>query len=628
MESFQLNKQMERILASIMEGVVALDQRGSVVYCNEHAEAMLWRRNVQPGMNIWAQLPEALGSVFHVKLEEALATGSPISFTARYEPTEQWHEVRCYPFDEGITVFLRDVSAVRLREEQLRKSRDYYLKMFEESPSLIWRADADGLCNYVNQSWLEFTGFDCESALGMGWSTAIHPDDRERFLGLRSVSIHAREPFNHEYRLAYNDGSYRWVVDYGRPFCDLDDEYAGFVGTCYDVSQRKILEEQLLHAQRMESVGTLAGGIAHDFNNILTVIIGCSEMVQNSVQGNQVASRYIGQVLEAANRAAGLTRNLLAFSRKQVVETTVVDLNSVVAGLQKLLTRIIPENISMSFESAPEKLTIMADAGQLEQVLINLVANSRDALPNGGELHIRTRSSSALFEGEDAGGSTEIPCAVLEVEDDGTGMDKGVMERIFDPFYTTKEVGKGTGLGLSMVYGIISQHHGKVEVNSLPGEGATFTIYLPLTAEAAMQKGNATSGVAMKGNETILLAEDDLLVCEANRAILEFAGYRVLTAENGRSAVDRFCENRVDLVISDVIMPIMNGIEASRKINEMRPGTPIIFTSGYAADILEREGGSNPDTRLLMKPVLPETLLRAVREALDAARSHGSRYAS
>ncbi|RII30842.1 MAG: hypothetical protein CXR30_03260 [Geobacter sp.] len=618
---------LELILASIGEGFCAMDCNGHFTYFNGVAEQILGRqRSAVLGRQIWEVFPKVVGSVFHLKYFEALETGQPVFITACYEPSGLWLEARFYPFEDGLTVFFRDVTETRAAEDRLVKAREFYLKIFEESPSLIWRSGPEGSYNYFNKSWLEFTGRTLEESINDRWGEAVHPDDREKCRSSWQASLLKREAFSIEYRLRYHDGSYRWIIDYGRPFNDLDDNFAGFVGTCYDITQRKNLEEQLLHAQRMESIGTLAGGIAHDFNNILTVIIGCSNLAQRYLDGNQEAARFVGQVIEAANRAAGLTQNLLTFSRKQLMEVAVVDLNEIVARLEKLLRRIIREDIRMEFDLCASPLKIMADAGQLEQVIINLAANSRDAMPNGGTLRISTHrdDTQVLLSCND--GEPGTGCAVLQVADSGTGMDSQTMERVFDPFYTTKDIGKGTGLGLSIAYGIISQHNGKINVNSQPASGAVFTIYLPLTDAKEQKSSPAYAEPCLRGSETILLAEDDAFVCDATRLLLKYAGYRVLTAANGQDAVSCFEEahGTIDLVLMDVIMPIMNGMEAYQKIRGMSPDIRIVFTSGYTADILDQAGVKGDGIRLLQKPVSPENLLAAVREALDAGKEEES----
>lgn len=614
-------ERMETILASIGDGFFAVDSSTRFTYFNGVAEQILGRKQADViGEQIWEILPEAAGSVFQLQFQKAMTTSQPVFFTAFYEPAGLWLEFRFYPFDDGLTAFFRNVTDVKLSDERLAHSREFYLKIFEESPSLIWRSDPDGKINYFNRRWLEFTGRALEESLEDRWQEAVHPDDIDMCRRIRQKSLQTLEPFSMEYRLRYHDASYHWIIDYGRPFNDLDDRFAGFIGTSHDISQRKNLEEQLLHAQRMESIGTLAGGIAHDFNNILTVIIGCSNMAQRYLEDNQEAEHYVSQVIEAANRAAGLTQNLLTFSRKQMLEMSAVDLNDIVESLEKLLRRIIREDINMAFDLCGSTLTIMADPGQLDQVIINLTTNALDAMPGGGRILISTRLESKKMLSLESGEQVETPCAVLEVADSGTGMDRQTVERIFDPFFTTKDIGKGTGLGLAIAYGIITQHRGRIDVKSEPGQGTVFTIYLPLTDAQGCEDTPAQFSMMNSGNETILLAEDDPFVRNATSAILEFAGYRIITAVNGQEAVASFEQfgGSIDLVLLDVIMPVMNGMDAYRRLRRIRPDIPVIFLSGYTAEILHQEGVNSDEIRLLKKPVSPGELLAAVRETLDA----------
>ncbi|RQW77497.1 MAG: response regulator [Geobacter sp.] len=379
------------------------------------------------------------------------------------------------------------------------------------------------------------------------------------------------------------------------------------------------MEAQLIHAQKMESVGTLAGGVAHDFNNILTVIIGNGSIIEMKMAPNDPLTNNVQQILAAANRAAGLTQSLLAFSRKTPIEPRPVNLNDILNKVERLLTRLLREDIEYKSALTGEELTIMADTSQMEQVVMNLATNARDAMPKGGLLRI----STAVVELDQAfisvyGYGTPGRYAALSCSDNGAGMDRETVQRVFEPFFTTKEVGKGTGLGLAIVYGIIKQHNGYINCYSEPGKGTTFRIYLPLMEPAPIEEPIIPEGTAKGGSETILVAEDDDAARKLARQILETYGYMVIEAVDGEDAVAKFIEHqkRIDLAILDVIMPKKNGKAACDEILKLRPGLKCIFTSGYAADILDEQ--DKKDLNFIPKPIIPNMLLKKIREILDS----------
>jgi signal transduction histidine kinase/CheY-like chemotaxis protein len=401
---------------------------------------------------------------------------------------------------------------------------------------------------------------------------------------------------------------------------DDGGQISGYQGIIRDVTERKKLERQLQQAQKMESIGVLAGGVAHDFNNLLTAISGYGQILQESVPADdQLLQESVEQVLKAAGRASELTRSLLAFSRKQVINPKPVRIDSLISNTSKLIQRIIGEDIEFSADFADAKLVIMADSGQIEQVLMNLAANARDAMPHGGRLSM---STGRVMVKEGSEGQYDLPApgnyALISVADSGTGIDKNSMERLFEPFYTTKEVGKGTGLGLSIVHGIIKQHEGSVLVSSEPGNGTTFKIYLPLAESRIVWDQQEISVPVAGGTETLLVAEDEEVVKGYLKRILERAGYRVIGACDGEEAVARFKEHDdISLVLSDVVMPKKNGIEILEEIRRIKPETKVLFISGYTADIMHSKGILEKDVDFITKPFLNADLLRMVRQVLD-----------
>jgi PAS domain S-box-containing protein len=387
-----------------------------------------------------------------------------------------------------------------------------------------------------------------------------------------------------------------------------------------DVTEKKKLEEQLRHAQKMEAVGTLAGGVAHDFNNILTAIIGYSSLMQMKMDENDPLRSSVNSILASTERAANLTQSLLAFSRKQIITPKHVDMNTIVRRVEKLIERLIGEDIEITQALHGEPLPIKADAGQIEQIMINLATNARDAMPQGGKLTIET---GAVELGNDYikahGYGKPGKYALLTVTDTGTGMDEKTVERIFDPFFTTKSTGKGTGLGLAIVYGIVKQHSGYISVYSEPGMGTTFKVYLPQIKAVIEHAEPVSASVPKGGTETLLVAEDDSSVRNLTTSVLQGFGYTVIEASDGVEAIQKYRDNKdtIQFLILDVIMPRKNGREAYDEIRKINPAVKALFTSGYTAEIIHKKGLLEDGVNFLSKPVSPKELLNKVKEMLD-----------
>ena len=386
-----------------------------------------------------------------------------------------------------------------------------------------------------------------------------------------------------------------------------------------DIADRKKLEEQLGHSQKMEAVGQLAGGVAHDFNNILTAIIGYGNLLRMKIGGDEKLGKYVTQILYSAERAANLTNSLLAFSRKHIINLKIVSLNEIIGRSEKLLSRLVREDIELRVLTGPD-CCIRADSMQIEQVLMNLVTNARDSMPEGGQLTISTEPITLNDEFVGTRGYGEPgPFVMISVADKGAGMDNLVQERIFEPFFTTKETGKGTGLGLSIVYGIVKQHNGYIQVSSEPGNGTTFKIYLPVIEEIGKKPEPSTIKATPRGTETVLLAEDDTVVRTLAKCVLEEFGYTVIEAVDGEDAVDKFRENidLIQLVILDVVMPKKNGKQSHDSIKMIRPGVKALFMSGYTGDILSSRGILDEKLTFVPKPLEQSVFLQKVREVLD-----------
>jgi two-component system cell cycle sensor histidine kinase/response regulator CckA len=415
-------------------------------------------------------------------------------------------------------------------------------------------------------------------------------------------------------------GAKQFVELKSYPVTDASGKVVSVIETLNDVTDKRKLEEQLRQSQKMEAIGTLAGGVAHDFNNMLTAIFGYGEIIKMAMKPDDPHHAALDQIMGAAKRAADLTQGLLAFSRKQVLNIKPTELNSVVRNVEKLLLRLIGEDVDLSTQLAGEDLIVMADAGQIEQVLMNLATNARDAMPEGGALTI----STAVIElGADFAGTLGYgkpgEHALISVSDTGCGMDAQTREKLFEPFFTTKKPGKGTGLGLAIVYGIIKQHYGNITVYSEPGKGSTFKIYLPLIAPQTEDVHAEAEPLPRGGTETILLAEDDRAVREMITSVLTHSGYRVINAADGQEAIGRFTEHAddIDLVVLDVIMPKKDGRDVYDAITPIKPDVVVLFISGYAADILQRKGIYGDGIEFVSKPVSPREILRKIRYLLD-----------
>ena len=391
-----------------------------------------------------------------------------------------------------------------------------------------------------------------------------------------------------------------------------------------DITERKALEAQLLQAQKMEAVGRLAGGVAHDFNNLLMAIMGYGELIRSSLIKDDPLYKYSEDILKASERAASLTQQLLAFSRRQVTQPQVLNLNRVAVDLEKMLGRLIGEHIHLEIVADPALGPVKADPGQINQIIMNLAINARDAMPTGGRLILTTAnidftaSHQCFSEAAPPG-----PYVKLAVSDTGSGMDAATLDHLFEPFFTTKEMGKGTGLGLPMVYGIVQQNRGCVEVESQPGQGTTFNIYLPRLESAVEAPGNRISLAAkLEGSETILVVEDE----EALRTLLcrffRLYGYNVLEARHGGEAL-LLCERHpgpIHLMVTDVVMPQMSGKELADRLAPLHPEMMVVFMSGYTDSDLSGYGAPDSSQRFISKPFRPMDLVKMVRNSLDAAR--------
>jgi len=444
----------------------------------------------------------------------------------------------------------------------------------------------------------------------------IHPEERESVKKAIEDAINRKKPYSIDHRIIRPDGVERIVHEEGEVFFDNSGNPLRMSGTVQDITDYKKLEEQLIQAQKMEAVGQLAGGIAHDFNNLLTAIIGYASIILEDLKEDDPVAVRVNHILGAAEKASNLVQNLLTFSRKQISNPRPVDLNEIIKNILNLLKRLVKEDIEFKSELSGE-LIIMADSGQIEQILMNLVTNARDAMPEGGVITIETGKimiDDLFIRTHGFGQVGEY--ALLSISDTGTGMDDKTKEKIFEPFFTTKETGKGTGLGMAMVYSIVKQHNGYINLYSELYKGTTFKIYFPLMGES-WEKDKIEHPEEIRGGvETILLAEDDNEVRTLISGVLRSAGYTVIEAVDGEEALKRFREEqeKINLMVLDIIMPKNNGIEVYKEVKRVRSDIKAILMSGYSLSIIREK---IPEDYFIPKPVRPAELLKKVREVLD-----------
>jgi two-component system, cell cycle sensor histidine kinase and response regulator CckA len=518
-----------------------------------------------------------------------------------------------------VYVVYQQLQIHRIRRRLLEREEIFRL-ITENAADMIAVVDENGRRVYNSPSYERILGYSLDYLKNTKASDQIHPDDLPSVVG---AAAHARATGigrQIEYRMRDKDDNWHILESTASAILDTKGEHRGLVIVNRDVTDRKRLEGQFRQSQKMEAIGRLSGGIAHDFNNLLGIIIGYAEILQESAGNCPPDRECVDEILRSGHRAASLTRQLLAFSRQQVLEPKIIDLNGIVADMEKLLRRVIGEDIEL--EASPERglKTVKADQGQLEQVLLNLAVNARDAMPNGGRLTITTRNvSMAELDVQQYSYPFKPGQYVqLTVTDTGIGMDSVTQARIFEPFFTTKEKGKGTGLGLSTVYGVVKQSDGYIETYSEVGKGTTFTVYLPsadepIVLEATSSALNATDRVS----ETILLVEDEDALRFLTRNMLERFGYRVFEARNGAEACELSAKQKspIDLLLTDIVMPGMNGRDLGDRLAIERPSMKIVYMSGYTGQGI---GGSvlPPGSHFLMKPLSRENLATKVRDAL------------
>ena len=504
----------------------------------------------------------------------------------------------------------------------LERSESRYRSLTLASASIVWVTDAEGSFLLDGPSWESYTGQTQAEYAGWGWLDAIHPEDREAAAWAWRRAVDRKEPYYAEYRLLRQDGQYRRVTARGVPVIDADGTLVEWVGACTDVEDERRAADHLRQAQRIEAVGNLAGGVAHEVNNMMTAVIGFGGFVLKRLPEDHPSRPDVTEMVKAATRAAGVTRQLLAFTRQQVLQPSVLDINAVITELTRMLGGFLGADIELIVRLDPHTGRVKADRGQLEQVIVNLALNARHAMESGGRLTVATRSVVLDEEYARRHPGTTIEhgqYVVLSVTDTGVGMDAATRARAFEPFFTTKPVGQGTGLGLSTAYGIVKQSGGYLWLYSEPGQGTSVKVYLPQASDQVSPTSHPV--VAPRGQgETILVVEDEEAVRTLVHRTLQDAGYHVLVASDGRAALELILSAEINLILCDVVLPEMSGHELGRRVGAIRPDTPILYMSGYPGlEVVER-GLISPDAPFIEKPFTAEELAKSVRRVLT--RNH------
>ncbi len=625
--------------------ILRMDTTGKITFINEYASRFLgFSREEIVGKN-------ALGTILPEKDSQGKDLSNIISNIVTHPELYRTNENEnmckdgtriCVAWsntlirdDHGLCVEIlcvgNDITQRMRAEEALKESEARWQYALEGAGDGVWDWHVPTNKVFFSRRWKEMLGYEEEEIGDLldEWKRRVHLDDLDGCLTQLNQHLQGETQYYQcEYRLLCKNGTYKWILDRGKVF-ERDEEGVPLrvIGTHCDVSLRKNaelerekLEEQLLQSRKMEAVGQLAGGIAHDFNNLLQIILGNIDVAQSELGHGIMNEEALAAIHKAAESAADLTHQLLAFSRRQVIQLTPLDLNDLIQGMLKMVRRIIGEHIELYFMPGQRLGTVLADKGQLEQIMMNLCVNAHDAMSKGGVLTIKTENVTL-----DDVYCSEHPWALegryvmLSMFDTGVGMDEETRSHIFEPFFTTKEMGHGTGLGLATVYGIVKHHNGLIDVKSAPGKGSEFKVYLPVVDQPVVAEEKKTEICAMGGTEMILVAEDEELVRELVVRLLENAGYTIFQAVDGEEAVRIFEEHadEIDMAILDVMMPKLGGREAMDRIYAKHPRTRFLFSSGYSEDAIHTDFVIQERLHLIAKPYHRDDLLRAVREVLD-----------
>ncbi len=634
-------RKWRNVLVNTPQIGIALDPRARIIFANAHFLKLTgWSEAEVIGQDWFAMfIPESIRDEIRQVFFDVVGNQDALGFMS-YENdiVTRAGEARTIAWSNVLTKDARgailditclgvDLTERKRAEEKLRESEANYRLLVENQTDMVVKVDLDGRFLFVSPSYCRVFGKTEEELLGQTFMPLVHEEDREATAKAMEALFTPAHTAYMEQRALTADG-WKWLSWVDTAVLDEEGKVKEIVGIGRDISRRKQaeaereqLQAQLLQAQKMESVGRLAGGVAHDFNNMLGVILGYTDLSLDEVDPSHPVHAHLQEIRKAAERSAGLTRQLLAFARKQTVVPKVLDLNDTVEGMLRMLRRLIGEDIELVWLPGARLWPVKIDPGQIDQILANLCVNARDAIAGVGRVTIET--GARVFEPSDCGGNPDCVgghYVLLSVTDDGCGMDAETRAHLFEPFFTTKAVGQGTGLGLATVYGIVRQNNGFIDVSSEPGRGTTFRIHLPRFAAAwERQAPPDASAVVARGSETVLLVEDEPTILSLGKTMLEMMGYRALAAATPAEAIRLATahEGRIDLLITDVIMPTMNGRDLAEQLQRSLPGLKTLFMSGYTADIISQHAVLEEGVHFVQKPFTRQELGARVREVLD-----------
>ena len=621
-EALRQSEERYRTLAEAsLDDIFVLDRERRISYVNASAARRFGRPAEEVvGQHLEGLFPPPVAARLLSSVGEAFATESPLyrESPVVFPGRAFWLGTWLIPFLrnpqgrlESVLGISRDITERRTMEEALRKSEERFRSLVENTSDWVWEVDAAGVFTYCSPASQHLLGRAPEELLGHTCFELMPEPDAQRVREALRPMVRVRMPFaGLEHPVLGPGGRLLTMETGGVPVLDAQGALLGYRGISRDVSERKLIEAELRQAQKMEALGRLAGGVAHDFNNLLNVIVGYSDLLLRRLPRAGEAWGQLEQIQKAAEQATGLTRQLLAFSRRRSQSAEDLNLNAVVAELERMLRRLIGEDVELELSLGADLARVHADRSQLEQVILNLAVNARDAMPAGGRLGIETKDGGADTLG--------VPAVVLTVTDTGQGMDAETQARIFEPFFTKEE---GTGLGLSTAFGIVRRAGGELRVSSQPGRGTHFEVFLPAASEkAAPRPAPESSRSVLTGQETVLVVEDQEMARNLVREMLSLLGYQVLTAANGRQALDLASAHSgpIHLLLTDVVMPGLSGPETAEHLRVVRPDTRVLFMSGYSDDRIAGYGVLESGAPLLDKPFTSDTLARAVRQVLSA----------
>jgi len=627
--------QYRRLLDTTNEGVWVVDAQLTTTYVNRRMAEMLQMRPTEmigrPALDFldaedrldmeqrWHRRTQGIKEQYDLHLRRA-------------DGADLWAIVCATPILDGHGQFVgalsmvTDITERKRAEEKLRESEERYREVVENAHDVIYSHDLLGHFTSINKVGEQITGYTREEALALNLDQIVAPEYLENTREMLTRQLAGEDVAAYELEVIAKDGR-RITLEVNPKLSYQDGQIVGLQGIARDVTERRQLEDQLRQSQKMEAIGQLAAGVAHDFNNLLTAINGYNTLALRRLDQDHPIRSYLDEIGKAGDRAVILTRQLLAFGRKQILKPLALNLNDIVFDVNKMLQRLIGESVQLTTKLGAGLKCVKADPGQIEQVIINLVVNARDAMPSGGNIIIETGN----VELDENYARTHVHVqpghyVMLAVSDTGVGMEEETLSRIFEPFFTTKEKEKGTGLGLSTVYGIVKQSDGNICVYSEPAHGTTFKVYLPQLETVTQVIGTVTEATSPRGTETVLLVEDDEAVRRLASQILEDAGYNVIATAQGADAV-RLCSNgehSIDLLLTDVVMRETSGKEVADLISELVPGSKVLFMSGYTDEAIVHHGVLDLDAAFIQKPFTPAALAKKIRAVLDSGRqNHG-----